>query len=452
MSSKERMTEARLIEALPHSMGAAHQTAVSQPPLPTTAGLSRYRFVILAVVWLSYVMVYLARLSVGPLAPFLRDTFSLSNAGVGTLISATAVTYAPTLIVAGVLVDRVGCRRMLLGGTGLAAACVLALPFARDYGTLLALLAVSGLGTGCIYPAAVKSVMLWFPLRERATAIGFNQTAVNVSGILGAAILPGIALSFGWQYGFLAVGILGLGIFVVCALAFRDPPQSMAPAVRFEVSGVEARQPLIDVHLLRSRDIRLLAAIGFFLGVLEFSALAYIVLFLTQNVMIAVVTAGGLLALCEAAGAVGKPLTGLVSDRLLGGRRRPALATLALVGGAACVPLAFTGPEMWWGVYACLILIGACGVGWMGLFGTLSGEIGGHERAGQAAGLTAAFINVGILVGPPLFGYLVDVSGSFRVSWLMLTAAGVIASACTLTLHESGQTTSQTVPEAEMGL
>jgi ACS family hexuronate transporter-like MFS transporter len=407
--------------------------------------LSRYRFIILGVVWLTYLMVYLARLSVGPLAPFLREAFSLSNAGIGMLVSATAAIYAPTLIVAGGLVDRVGCRRMLLAGTGLATASVLALPFAGTYGVLLALLAVSGLGTGCIYPAAVKSVIEWFPRRERATAIGFNQTAVNVSGIVGAAALPSIALSLGWQYGFLAIGICGVVIFLVCALAFRNPPRSSAAASAPEKG---ARPPLFNVRLLRSRDIRFLAAAGFFLGVLEFSALAYIVLYLTQDLMISAVAAGGLLALCEATGALGKPLSGVVSDRLLGGRRRPALVALALIGGAACIPLAFTDSGMWWGAYVSIILIGLCGIGWMGLFGTLAGEIGGLERAGQVAGLTSAFTNIGILVGPPVFGALVDVTGSYRSSWLMLAAVGAVAAACLFAVREAGQVAIKTGVEA----
>ena len=39
--------------------------------------------------------------------------------------------------------------------------------------------------------------MLWFPSQEPVTAIGVNQAAVNVSGMLGAAIMPALALSVG---------------------------------------------------------------------------------------------------------------------------------------------------------------------------------------------------------------------------------------------------------------
>jgi sugar phosphate permease len=125
-----------------------------------------YRFVILGVVWTSYLIVYLSRLSVGPLAPFLKDSFNLSNAEVGSLMSATAITYAPSMIVAGLLVDKIGVKRILVAGTLLAGVCVALLFVAPSYPALLALLALSGFGCGCIYPAGIKALMIWFPPRE----------------------------------------------------------------------------------------------------------------------------------------------------------------------------------------------------------------------------------------------------------------------------------------------
>ena len=85
---------------------------------------SRYRFVALAVVWCAYLVVFLSRLCVGPLAPFLKQSFDLSNAQIGGLTSATAVAYAPTLIFAGWLADRIGVRRALLIGTSITGVCL----------------------------------------------------------------------------------------------------------------------------------------------------------------------------------------------------------------------------------------------------------------------------------------------------------------------------------------
>ena len=401
------------------------------------------------MVWTAYLIVFLARLTVGPLAPFLKDAFHLSSTQVGSLTSATALGYAPTLVVAGWLVDRVGVRRTLVAGTLIAGLCVVLMFFAGSYGMLLVLLALSGLGCGAIYPSAVKAVMLWFPLNERATAIGFNQAAINVGGILGGATLPTVATTMGWQYGFLFVGLASLAICAACALLYRDPPRPMMLGYAQTAGGADATRSTLmtpsgsrrpswheTLAVLRRRDMVLLCFAGFFFGVVEFSALAHLVLYLKESLAFTAVAAGGLLALCQAAGALAKPGSGLVSDRLLAGRRKPTLVVMAAASAAASLALVGIGPGDRWLVYPCLALLGATAVGWGGLFGTLAGEIGGHANAGFAAGLAAAVVNLGIIVGPPLFGLLVDVSGSYVLSWVAMAVAGGLTTGCFLLVRE----------------
>lgn len=423
-------------------------------------GRDRRRFRILAVVWCSYLMVYLVRLSVGPLSPFLRDAFDLSNARIGGLISATALTYAPTLIVAGWLADKVGVRRVLVGGTAVTAVCVLAMFFARSYPVLLVLLALSSLGSGCIYPSAVRAVVLWFPVRERATAIGVNQAAINVSGMLGAATLPALAAAAGWQAGFLAMGLLGVVVTGVVVVGYRDPrPGAIAGDGDGEAGGLlrledsplspagkdDAPGPndftvdhgwVVTRRLLRSRDVWLLMLFGLFLGVVEYSALTQLVLYLNDVYLLGAVAAGGMLALCQAAGALGKPLSGLASDRLFDGRRRAGLLVLAVLTLLCCLVLALFSSGLGWGLYVVVAALGLGAVGWGGLFGTLAGEIGGRVAAGQVAGFTAAGVNVGVLFGPPLFGYIVDRSGGYGAAWAMLAAASVVAVVCVAIVRE----------------
>ncbi len=264
--------------------------------MPTAAASSSS-----ACVWIAYLMVYTARLSVGPLSPFLKDAFDLSNAQVGMLISATAITYAPSLIVAGWLVDRVGVRRMLVSGTLIAPARSLCSSSPQSYASLLVLLALSSIGAGCIFPSAVSAVMRWFPLRERATAIGVNQTAINVSGILGAVTLPTIAGHLGWQYGFLAIALMGLVVAVVCIVGYSDPPGRgvgaagagkpgrRPPACRAEGRPDTPPRPSTR-RLLASRDVWLLGLFGLFLGAVEYSTLAHLVLYTKVQYLFGAVT------------------------------------------------------------------------------------------------------------------------------------------------------------------
>jgi sugar phosphate permease len=395
-----------------------------------TADASRRRFFILGVVFLSYLLVFLARLSVGPLAPFLKEDFGLSSTQIGWLASATAITYAPTLVVAGWLVDRVGVRRMLAAGTLIASLSIIAMFWAPTYGALLVLLALSSLGAGCIYPSAVRAVVLWFPVRERATAIGVNQTAINVSGIVAALTLPVIAERYGWEYGFLFIGVAGLFVTALVSAGYRSPAAAPGAPARTRPPKGTFRS------LLRVRDIQLLAGMGFFLGIVEYSLLSHVVLYVRADYLLSAVAAGGVLALAQVAGAIGKPVTGLVSDRLLGARRRPVLVAMCVLSLVACRGLAIGGADLGWAMYLLVALLGLGVIGWGGIFGTMAGEIGGRAAAGQVAGLTAAAVNVGVVFGPPAFGAIVDASGSYSLAWLAMAGSAALAIACVAFVHE----------------
>ena len=338
--------------------------------------------------------------------------------------------------------------------------CIGLVALAPSYGTMLLLLGASGLGCGFIYPTAVKAIMLWFPPHERATAVGVNQSAVNISGMLGAAIMPGLAVAYGWQAGFVFAAALA---FVVCGLAavlYRDPaapapsggsrtpadgpadgpadapPEGLLAFVEIDqglpsVTGDErADRAALEsglIAVLKSRDILLMGLAALFLGMVEFAALAHLVLFLNTAWGYAVAVAAGMLAFCQFAGAVGKPLSGLVSDRVLHRRRVPALLAMGTLAGLSCVALALLQPGHTWLLWLALFVLGFGAVGWGGLMGTLAGETGGPVAAGAAAGVSAAFFNVGIFLGPPLFGFIVDRTGEYSPAWWVLAAFAAVS-------------------------
>ncbi len=191
--------------------------------------------------------------------------------------------------------------------------------------------------------------------------------------------------------------------------------------------------------VIRSRDILLMGLAALFLGMVEFAALAHLVLFLNADWGYTVAVAAGLLAFCQFAGALGKPLSGLVSDRLLHRRRVPALLAMGALAGLSCVALALVQPGQTWLLWVVLFALGFGAVGWGGLMGTLAGETGGRDAAGAAAGVSAAFFNVGIFFGPPLFGLIVDQTGSYAPAWWSLAASAAVALVLLLFVREPGR-------------
>lgn len=66
-------------------------------------------------------------------------------------------------------------------------------------------------------------------------------------------------------------------------------------------------------------------------------------------------------------------------------------------------------------------VFGFTGVGWNGVFVTMLSEIAGKDQAGTAVGIGLTLLQIGVLTITPTFGFIVDLSGSYDVSWIGLS-------------------------------
>ena len=89
-----------------------------------------------------------------------------------------------------------------------------------------------------------------------------------------------------------------------------------------------------------------------------------------------------------------------------------------------------------WAIYPILVILGVTAFGWGGVSLTLVAELAGKELAGRVTGATGVAVNIGSLVGPILFGYLVDRSGSYQSAWLSSAAWGAVCVVALLFVRE----------------
>ncbi|HEY3122217.1 MAG TPA: MFS transporter [Vicinamibacteria bacterium] len=391
----------------------------------------RYRWVVLGVLWVTYIVVFLNRLGVGPLGAFFKDDLGITSAQVGLVTSAAAFGYLLTQVPIGWLVDRIGARWPIAIGELIAGVAMMAVFLAPSYAALLALVFVTGAGCGFLPPSTTQAVVMWFPLRERATVMGVKQTAVSLGGVVAAATLPGVAKAWGWRYGFLALGLTAVTVAVVAFLLYRDPPRPASGAA----SAAGDATPLAAI--VRNRQIWLVAMGAFFLNWVELATIGHFVLYLTKALLLPAVAAGSLLAIAEVAGAVARPASGWASDRLFGGRRKPVFMFFGFLSALMCLVLAAAGPQLGRLLYPVIFLLGIGAIGFGGVYLTLLSELGGRRGAAKAAGLGSTIAIGGSILGPPSFGHIVDVTGSYRLAWLSLAVAGALSALMVLLVDES---------------
>ncbi len=379
-----------------------------------TMPLSRYRWVMLSVMWVTYMVVFMNRLSVGPLAPFLKEELHINSAEIGLIITASIIGYIITMIPAGLLVDRFGAKWLIVIGEFIAGIAVMGIFWAPSYHWVLVMMFLTGLGSGTIVPATAKDLYIWFPVKERATVMGIRQTAINLGTVISAAVLPLIALSYGWRAGFLTFGLVAVGISIIALIFYKETP--LPP--RVIVKNKDKQGTLSKI--LHDRNIWFLGASALCLTWVEFAVAAQLVLYLKEDLLLNVVLAGQLLAVTQVAGGVARPINGLLSDRVFGGARKPLWMILGAVSVISCLILALAGRDLGWWLYVVLALVGIGSTSFGGLFFTMLTEIAGPESAGTATGVGVTLSSLGTMFGAAVFGYIVDSTHSYAPAWISL--------------------------------
>jgi len=174
------------------------------------AGVSRFRWLMLAVFVLSTAINYLDRQTLSTLAPVLRAEFRLSNAQYGLILTAFSLTYALSAPFAGILIDRIGLNRAIGLAVGLWSCAGIATGFTRGLPGLVGCRALLGIGEAGGIPAAGKAIHQYLRPPERALGNAVNQAGVSLGMILAPPLATYLAVRAGWRQAFVFTGLLGL--------------------------------------------------------------------------------------------------------------------------------------------------------------------------------------------------------------------------------------------------
>lgn len=359
-----------------------------------------------------------------PLVEELRGRYGVDYAGVGNVIGAYTLSYAFAQLLAGFLTDRVGPKRLMLLGLGLAA--VGSALFAVTHGYAVAVVArlLAGTAGGFLYTPTIAYTFAAFDPSLRGRAMGFAETGVGAGQILAISLLPLLFSAVGLTLAFLTLPVAAGALALAVALAL--------PAV-----GETRRAGRGHFHALaRDRDFWLLL-VGFsFIGMLaQVAVLSWMPTFLRQVHGFGVVQAGMSSAVVVAGLMIFSPIFGALSDRLTA--RRPVMlvgACLALVG--LLVLLWTTSP---WVAIAAALLVSASMAATIPMQVVFASERFGAVGAGTAIGLVNTGGQIASSLGGPLYGLMLDRGWGFRAVWSAATALGLARVGVVLALREARQ-------------
>ena len=371
-------------------------------------------------------MVSMALLTLPVMAPVVAESLGVSTAYVGLYIAVVYVGAMFASLAAGAGVARFGAIRvsqfgLLLCGGGLALCAIPSVP-SLALGALLI-----GLGYGPITPASSHLLARTTPPHQMSMVFSIKQTGVPVGSALAGAVVPSLMLLAGWQGALLGVAAANL----LCVLiaqplrlqldADRQPGRSLALG--------NLAQPIRLV--LSHRALAMLAACSFVFSIAQQSLTTYLVSYLHESLAYGLVAAGMALTVAQFGGILGRVAWGYVADRWLGARRM--LLILAGVMALSSLGTALFSSSMpTLLILAVLLVFGASAVGWNGVYLAEVARQAPKGMASIATGGTLAITFLGVVLGPPVFGALSGLFGSYRAGFAALAVPTAICCAVLL--------------------
>ncbi|MFB7461123.1 nitrate/nitrite transporter [Streptomyces sp. NPDC056188] len=409
-------------------MSASSSSASSPAALPGDPPGGRRAVAVWSIGVAVYFVAVIFRTSLGVAGLDAADRFHVGASALSTFSILQLLVYAGMQIPVGLLVDRLGTKKVLAIGAVLFTAGQLGFAFSPSYGTALASRALLGCGDAMTFISVLRLGTRWFPVR-RGPLVAQMAGLVGMAGnLVSTLVLARLLHGVGWTAAFAGSALAGAVVLVLLVLFLKDHPEGHEPEPMPHQGAVYVRRQIAAAW--REPGTRLGLWVHF---TTQFPAMVFLLLwglpFLVEAQGLSRADAGELLTLVVVSNMAVGLVYGQIVARHHAARLPLALGTVAATATMWAVTLAYPGGRapVWLLVVLCLVL-GACGPASMIGF-DFARPANPAERQGTASGIT----NMGGFVASmtTLFavGVLLDATGDdYRIAFsvvFVLQALGV---------------------------
>ncbi len=384
----------------------------------------------------------------GTLLVVLERRFGWSRFALSVAFSLARVEGAVLGPIEGILVDRIGSRRMALFGYLIMGVGFLLLAGVNSLWQFYVAFIVITLGSGLGgWLAMVAMVNNWFR-RRRSFAMAAAMSGVHFGGFL-VPVFAIVLEAYGFKTTSLGIGIFLLLIIGPVASAIRNHPEDYGmrpdgdppPGSEPRSPGAAAASASLDVDEEVHFSVRqALKTSAFWLLTLAQVASSIAIVTLSLHLSPKLVDMGmslpraGMVQTGYTVVALGTQfVSGYFADRL---PKPPLIALLLTLQAIAILILALAEtPDLVW-LFALLY-----GIGFGGrtpLTTAIRGEYFGRRSFGRIMGISQLPMNIGMMFAPPFAGHMFDTTGSYRVPFTVFAALSFIGAILMLFVRKPG--------------
>jgi len=343
---------------------------------------------------------FVQRVSPSVMTEELMRDFAIGGVGIGILSGLYFYTYALIQLPVGLLIDRVGARKLMSIALVVCALCCFG--FAQSESLLYASISRALIGA-CVAFAFVGTLSiasLFFPPSRFAMLAGILLAVGMCGAIAGQAPLRLLMDGVGWRDTFKVLGLVAFALAVLIFIAVPKRPEQAAQATTPESIWVGLRAVVVN----RQSWLCAIAGFGLSATMLSFAGL-WAVPWLSSTHNLEQTQAASIASAMFVGWAIGSPVVGWLSDAI--GRRRPVLIGGALLALCTLIVIVYGGIRQP-GLLAGLFLINGLGCCSMVVCFGLVREWNQAKNTACAVGFTNMWVVASGAVMQPLIGWFLD--------------------------------------------
>jgi len=360
--------------------------------------------------------------------------WSRAEMALAVTISVIALSILQPLI--GILVDRLGSRRILIAGVVTTAIAMIPMTFADRlwqiyifYGLLAAF------GFAATSPVNTTALVNgWFE-KKRGLALSLATSGAAYGQLLIIPVATAIMVAWGWRASYYAIAIALIVLVLPLAVLFiRDSPARIA-AQNSRRAGVPDGPKISLGQAVRTAAYWQLSFGMFVCGVTMGFTSVHMIPYLTDmpehSTHTMQTTASFAMSVVGGASIVGSLLLGYLSDRK--GHREILTLTYFLRGLSFLVLLAVGSFIP--GIFIAAIILGVSWTSTTPLGSAIAADIFGRASIGTIFGFIFTAMNVGSGVGAFVAGLDRDLTGNYQAALIANVALGFLAAAATWSIR-----------------
>ena len=400
------------------------------------------RYTVLSILFVSWIVSFMDRMVMSVAAPYIANDFHLSSLAMGVVMSAFFASYSISHIPGGMLADRFGVRKVATLALLWWSVFTAISGAVANLTQMLVARFLFGLGEG-MYPACVfKTVAVWFPTGERATANGIRQAAAPLGSALSPLVVVGIMSFWEWRTAFYSLFFPGILIALLVWVFIPDKPAESSRVSPEELLEIEERRvvtiqkPEARVSLLKTFKEPIILKyffVVFAFDIAYWGFTTWLPTYLVKARGLSMAQMGVVASLPFFAGTVACVLGGWISDKYFSGNRRsPIVAAQLLSAFLLYLTLTADSTTM---LVICQTLAGFS----LNFFFTAFWALPMNTVPKEVMGIASGFINmagqIAAFISPTVVGYLVGTTGgNYDLSFIFLIVSLLVSCAIVFTL------------------